>query len=126
MSTDKEEAEAPHKPLDEQDFEVELLEPAENSGVADQLFQNIARLETDLSKERDERLEERFRWVCAVTVLVNLLTLTAIDGGSISYMMLLLLQLIVLLGYAQKLGVDWAVKLIGDLLNLVSNHLKKD
>ena len=79
---------------------------------AGKLMENIYRLETDLDSEKEERREERFTWLLAVVVLLDIIAVSAMDGSAL-FIPIFILELIALLGYAQKLGVDWAVKLIG-------------
>lgn len=88
------------------------------------LTNNIARLETSLDAEREERLEERFTWVCAVSILLDIIAVSAIEGSWL-FVPIFMLQLVLLIGYAQKCGVDWAVQMLGWLLHKVSN-LKGD
>ena len=88
------------------------------------LANNIARLESRLDAEREERLEERFRWVCAATVLFDVVAVVAMDG-SLLFLPIFMMQLIATLGYAKSCGVDWAEQLIGQLIHIVSERLKK-
>ena len=89
------------------------------------LTNNIARLESRLDTEREERLEERFRWVCATSVLFDVVAVVAMDG-SLLFLPIFMLQLIATLGYARSCGVDWAEQLIGQLIHTISKRLKKD
>lgn len=84
------------------------------------LMDNIARLELSLDTEQEERLEERFRWICSTALLVDVIAIVAIDGSWL-FIPLFLLQLIFLIAAAKSCGVDWAVQLIGWLLYKVSN-----
>ena len=89
--------------------------PREDAALTD----NIARLETSLDTEREERLEERFRWICVTALLVDVVAAAALNGSWI-FLPLFMLQLIVLIGFAKAYGVDWAEQLIGQLLHWVS------
>lgn len=113
--------EAP-SPTGEADFVG--IEPATSGDVVSRetaaLTDSIARLETSLDSEREERLEERFRWICVTSILVDVVAAVALDGSWI-FVPLFMLQLIVLIGFAKAYGVDWAEQLIGQLLHWVSS-----
>lgn len=84
---------------------------------------NIAKLETDLDTERDERKEERFHWLAVTSILFDVIAVQAM-GGSWLFIPIFMLQLVVLIGLAKKLGVDWAVQLIGTLLHMLTERWK--
>lgn len=83
------------------------------------LTDNIARLETSLDTEKEERLEERFRWICVTALLLDVIAVAALDGSWL-FLPIFMLQLIALIGFAKAYGVDWAEQLIGQLLHWVS------
>lgn len=89
--------------------------PKEQSALSD----NIARLETSLATEKEKLLEERFWWICVATILFDVLAISAVDG-SMLFVLIFLLELIVLAGLAKKYGLDWAEQMIGQLLHWVS------
>ncbi|MBM1690374.1 hypothetical protein [Sulfitobacter geojensis] len=97
----------------------------ENGGDVDALTNNIARLETSLDSEKEERLEERFRWICVTSVLFDIIAIVALEGSWL-FLPVFMLQLILLIGFAKAYGVDWAEQLIGQLLHWVSQQNKKD
>lgn len=97
------------------------FEPAQ----ANKLMKNIAQLEGDLDSEKEERKEERFLWVLAIAVLIAIIAAQAINAFW-PFLLIFLLMLIGLLGFAKKMGVDWAVQLLGWLLNWITNKLKPD
>ena len=76
------------------------------------LTNNIARLEDRLDTEREERLEERFRWVLVTSILFDVIAINAI-AGSWLFLPVFMLQLIGLIAFAKAYGVDWAEQLIG-------------
>lgn len=120
MSTKNEEQIAP--PDIDEEFEdgstgLTTFEPEQS----DKLMENIYRLETDLDSEKEERREERFIWVLVVSVFFDVIAVSAMSGSWL-FVPIFILQLIALLGYAQRLGVDWAVKLIGWLIHWVSER----
>ncbi|MDB6181151.1 hypothetical protein [Paracoccus fistulariae] len=85
------------------------------------LSNNIARLETELDAEREQRLEERFRWICAMSLVLDVLAVSALDGSWL-FVPIFMLQLIVMIGFAKAYGVDWAEQLIGQLLHHLSRQ----
>jgi len=89
-------------------------QPAPPSRSAD----NIAKLETDLATEKEERCEERFIWIAVVFVLVCV-PISLVVNFAI-FVILFLLGLILLVGIAKRLGVDWAVQGVGWLMHWVS------
>ena len=89
------------------------------------LSENIARLERDINTEKEERLEERFLWICIMSLLLDILAISAV-GGSWLFLPVFALQLIVLIGFAKVYGVDWAEQLIGGLLYRVLRRWNKD
>lgn len=80
---------------------------------------NIAELERSLDTEKEERLEERFRWVVVTSILFDVIAATALDS-SFLFIPIFMLQLIALIAFAKAYGVDWAEQLIGQLLHRVS------
>lgn len=88
------------------------------------LTDNIARLETSLDTEKEERLEERFRWIVVTSLLLDVLAVSAVDGSWL-FLPIFMLQLVVLIGFAKEYGVDWAERLIGQLLHWVSEWGKR-
>ena len=56
------------------------------------LTNNIARLEERLDTEREDRLEERFRWVCAMSILFDVLAMVAVNGSWL-FVLIFMLQL---------------------------------
>lgn len=87
------------------------------------LTNNIARLEDRLDTEREERLEERFRWVLVTSILFDVIAINAI-AGSWLFVPVFMLQLIGLIAFAKAYGVDWAEQLIGQLLHWVAQRGK--
>lgn len=126
MSTTSD-APSPKVPEPTVELSLDVIDSAEEATPQqNKLMSNISQLETDLDTEKEERKEERFIWACAVVVLLNALVLVSIGGGSFSFTLLFLFQLVVMLGVANKLGVDWAVRGIGWLLHQIAKHLDKD
>lgn len=88
-----------------------------------QLAENAAKLEADLASEKEERSEERFIWISVVFILVAADVYKLIDSV-IVFTLLFLLSLILLIGLAQRLGVDWAVQGVGWLMHWISEKTK--
>lgn len=89
-------------------------QPAPSSRSSD----NIAKLETDLAREKEERCEERFVWIAVVFVLVCVPIALVVNFAV--FVILFLLGLILLVGIAKRLGVDWAVQGVGWLMHWIS------
>jgi hypothetical protein len=88
----------------------------------DPMAANIARLENDLSQEKNERLEERFIYVTIIAFLVDPLIYLAVKHPVV-FLLLFLFQLVVLGGLAKRWGVDWAVTGLGWLAHQVTKFL---
>lgn len=86
------------------------------------LAENVAKLESDLAAEREERCEERFIWIALCYILGSALLYVAIQSILV-FMVLFLLGLIVLVGIAKRLGVDWAVQGVGWLMHWISTRI---
>ncbi|WP_116082058.1 hypothetical protein [Tropicimonas sp. IMCC34011] len=87
------------------------------------LMENIAKLETDLDAEKEERREERFYWICGVAISFDVIAIQAVSGSWL-FAPVFMLQLILLVGIAQRLGVDWAVQMIGALFHWMTSRGK--
>lgn len=113
----------PPNNIDEEEFVGGLTDVAGNgvTKAVSTLTSNIASLESSLAKEKDERLEERFRWVCATAILFDVVAVAVLNGSWL-FLPIFMLELIVLIGLAKAYGVDWAEQLIGELLYWVSKR----
>jgi hypothetical protein len=85
------------------------------------LAENVAKLESDLATEREERCEERFIWIAICYILGSGLLYAAIQS-LVVFLVLFLLGLVVLVGIAKRLGVDWAVQGVGWLMHWISTQ----
>lgn len=85
------------------------------------LDRSAAQLEADLQSERDARKEERFYWILALLIVGNVPLFNSIES-SWALAPLFLLELILLIGIADWLGVD-RVKV---LLERVFSRFSKD
>ncbi|GAW34198.1 hypothetical protein RA2_01243 [Roseovarius sp. A-2] len=66
---------------------------------------SAAQLESDLQAERDSRKEERFYWIAALVIVGNVPIFNAFSSAW-ALLPTFLLELIVLIGLADWLGVD--------------------
>ena len=100
-------------------FDVSL--PPDGGLPARQFGENINKLETDLQEEKDQRKEERFYWIFVCILAVDAMLLL---GGVnwFGFLVFCLFQFVFLMIMAHRLGVDWAVKRLGDLYQ----HLKRN
>ena len=83
------------KPLD---GEVLDANPSATDNVA-------AQLESDLQQERDSRREERFYWIFCLVVVANVPLFGSMPSAW-AYVPTFLLELVLLIGLADWLGVD--------------------
>jgi len=87
------------------------------------LAENTAKLEADLATEREERCEERFIWIAVVFILASGHVYASMDSIW-AFLVLFLLSLILLVGIAKRLGVDWAVQSVGWLMHWIAEQTK--
>lgn len=87
-------------------------------------LENAARLQELYDKEKEERLEERFIWVCVSVILLDGILIVAI-GGAWSIGPLFLLEIVLLFGAARMWGVDWAVQSMGWLMHRLAERLNR-
>lgn len=99
----------------------------ENAGTDDieKLTSAIARLETDLIAEREDRREKEFIFIAAIAFLSSVICFKLLDNTMMS-IILFLFELVILTGLATRMGVDWAVRGIGWLTYVVSERFRKD
>lgn len=64
-----------------------------------------AKLEADLQTERDSRNEERFYWIFALVIIANVPILNSFESEW-AFLPTFLLEIILLIGLADRLGVD--------------------
>jgi hypothetical protein len=90
----------------------------------EKLTSAIARLETDLVTEREDRREKEFIFVAAIAFLGSVICFRLLDNTILS-IILFLFELVILTGLATRMGVDWAVRGCGWLTHVVSEHFSK-
>lgn len=81
------------------------LEKIESTGQPSQLDETAAALEQRLLREQDARKEERFYWIVALTVVLDVLMFKFLDNGALAFF-LLAIEVVTLIGVAKFLGVD--------------------
>lgn len=87
--------------------------------------QQIDELQKSLAAERDARLEERFIFVVAATILLNVVFFSVLDGigGPVA---LLILELLILVPLARRMGVGEIAQLLDRILNRMAGSINKD
>lgn len=111
-------AKAPNNNNGDVAFEIPPAEPAGGHILAE----NIDRLSTELAQERDLRREERFYWILLAAFLGDIVAFKALDHFGV-FMVLFMFELVVLIGIANRLGVDWAVQGLGWFLHWLSERV---
>jgi len=81
-----------------------------------------AQLAQDLQKEKDDRKEERFGWVFAAIILLDMAVLPHLPG--IVLVPILPLEVLFLIYMAKRCGIDWIVVYLDHLFRRFSS--KKD
>lgn len=79
----------------------------------------ISRLQQEVQREKDARLEERFVGIVSLVVLLDVVFFSVMDnfGGPIA---LLVLELIALCAIAKRMGIETIVELISRVLDRIS------
>ena len=88
------------------------------------IVEKIERLENEISTAKDQRLEERFYWICATVFLANVIFAKFLDNIPL-FFILLMAQLFMLAGLAKRLGVDWAVEAIERICHWLDERIKR-
>ena len=86
----------------------------DNSALPARTADEIAKLEDDLQHERDSRKEERFYWILALVISMDVSAFQRLGGVQVVF--IFLLELVLLIPLAKYLGVDWMVELLKALL----------
>lgn len=95
------------------------------TGDIEKLTDAIAKLETDLVAEREDRREKEFIFVAVIAFFASVICFKLLDNTILS-ICLFLFELVILTGLANRMGVDWAVRGIGWLTHILSKRLDKD
>lgn len=80
----------------------------------------LARLEAQLQAEADKRREERFIWIVVVTLILDIFFLKDSENATLP-IVVLILELLILIVVARRLGIDDVVVLLDRILHNVSN-----
>lgn len=98
--------------------------PPENAALAavepDSKDEAQARLADELEAAKDARKEERFVWIVVVTILIDVMWFADSPNATLP-LVVLVLQLIVLVILARRMGIDDVVALIDRLLHTVGS-----
>lgn len=95
-------------------LEGEILPPSATDKVA-------AKLESDLQSERDTRKEERFFWILGLVIIGNVPIFNALESAW-ALLPTFLLELVLLIGLADWLGVDRVKVLLEKLYSKFSSE----
>ena len=98
------------------DFEEYFSEESEH------LIEQIEALQDQLDEERDLRKEERFFFIVALVILLNVVFFSVMDtwGGPIA---LVILEALILIPLAKRLGIQEVSQIIDKLLNRLKSSL---
>ena len=121
MNTKDDEKKAQGEPLDDDVFAPPSID---EDGSFSVLTSVIAEMQQELVDEKDQRKEERFYWIGVCYILGMALLYIAVGNFAV-FSILFLFGCIVLMGVANRLGVDWAVRLIGGLMAWVMKRPSK-
>lgn len=94
--------------------------PALSIDGSDKAAEAAARLGEELEAAKDARKEERFVWIVIVTILLDVLWFSDSENPTLP-VIVLVLQLIVLVILARRMGIDDVVELIDRLLHTVGS-----
>lgn len=81
--------------------------------------QQIEELQKTLSKEKDSRKEERFFYFLSLIILLDIIFFTFLPSWP-GPIILLILQLLVLIPLARRMGLDEVIKLWDQLLDVLA------
>lgn len=101
-----------------------ILEAIEKSSPPTKLDQSAGILEERLQREIDDRRGERFHWIIACTILLDLATFPHLTW--IGIICIFLLEVLALIGMARRQGVDWAVVLLETLYHHVYKLMDRE
>ena len=84
----------------------------------------IERLQSQLDGERDARLEERFIYIVVLVILLDVVFFSIMQnfGGPIA---LLILELLILIPIARRMGMEEIATMLDGVLNKVAGHSKE-
>lgn len=99
----------------EEQNEWDVEQPEDNEAEQDLVNEIIANYELKLEEIVDSRNEERFFWVLALVILIDVAIFQVLPWYAA--MMIFLLEIILLIGLASHLGVDRVVVLLSRLFD---------
>jgi len=81
------------------------LDNLDRTGVPSRLDETAAALELRLQREVDARKEERFYWICGLTILADVIFFKFLES-TFAWSVIVTIELPILIGLAGWLGVD--------------------
>lgn len=96
------------------------VEPALAVDGSNNAAEAAARLGDELEAVKDARKEERFIWILIVTILLDVIWFADSSNATLP-IVVLILQLVVLVIIARRMGIDDVVALIDRLLHSVGS-----
>lgn len=87
--------------------------------------EQIAELQRDLEHERDARMEERFAFIVALVLLLDVVFFTVMPsfGGPLA---LLILELLILIPLAKRMGMQEIAKMLSRVLDRMAGTTNRD
>lgn len=101
---------------DDSGFKITVLEEKKSDS-------QITELENKLEKEKDARKEERFIWILVVTILLNVCFFMSMNSF-MGPVVIGILELIVFMSVAKKMGVEEVVSLLNRMISTIANATK--
>jgi len=93
------------------------------SGEPTQQDQQVEDLQKELDAERDSRREDRFIFIVIAIILLDVVFFSVLNnfGGPIA---LIVLELLILIPVARRMGMEEIAKLMDQILNRVTSNIK--
>jgi hypothetical protein len=85
-----------------------------------QLLASMSQLQQDLIAEKDKRLEHSFYFIAGIAFLFSVIMAKFLESAGVTFGFVVI-ELLVLVGLARKLGVDWIVDPLNSALEFVKN-----
>lgn len=85
--------------------------------------EQIAKLQGELSAERDSRKEERFIWIILSTFFFDCFLFSNVSFGV--GLLLFIFEVTILMIFAKWLGIEYAIKILKPLSNTIDKFINK-
>ena len=89
------------------------------------LHEEIQELNEALERERDQRKEERFVWIIASVILIDIFVFSSMESF-MGPLIIGVFEAVALLLVARKMGLEEVVKFINKLIAMVSGSTKNE